>query len=308
MNNNVSYQDKKIKFEDVIQKDIDLSQYTSFKTGGKAEFLSTPGKFSELITALKFAEEKELPITIIGGGSNILISDKGIKGLVIRTKHLSRFSTRGNMFSCRAGMSIDKAINITLDEGMMGLESLSGIQGSIGGAIAGNSGAKGHSISDHLLYVDYITFDGKTHRMSARVIDFEYRYSPFMEMKNCIIFEAGFLLTRSSSNFKAGKTIQNNLKAERKARGYFNHPSAGSIFKNPKNSKYTAGELIDLCKLKNKSIGEAQVSPLHGNIIINKENATSNDIFQLSRKCKNEVKKKFNIDLEYEIKFFGDFD
>lgn len=307
MDNNVSYQDEKIKFEDVIQKDIELSKFTSFKTGGKAEYLSTPGRFSQLLLAMKFAEDNNLPITVIGGGSNILISDKGIKGLVIRTKHLSRFSTRGNMFSCRAGMSLDKAINITLDDGMMGLEELSGIQGSVGGAIAGNSGANGHCINDHLLYVDYVTYDGKTHRMSSQVINFDYRYSPFMDMKDCIIFEAGFLLKNSTANLKKCKDTQTDLKAERKEKGYFDYPSAGSIFKNPKNSELTAGQMLDQCNLKGQKVGDAKVSEKHANLIINLGKATSKDVYTLASLCKETVKNKFNIELEYEIKLLGDF-
>lgn len=307
MDNNVSYQDKKIKFEDVIQKDMQLSKYTTFKTGGNAEYLATPGRFSELLTALEFADKNDLPITIIGGGSNILVSDKGIKGLVLRTQHLSRFSTRGNMFSCRAGMSLDKAINITLDDGMMGLEGLSGIQGSIGGAIAGNSGAKGNFISDNLLYVDYVTYDGKTHRMSSQVMDFGYRYSPFMDMRECIIFEAGFLLTNSTTSFKKCKEKQLNLKAERKDKGYFEYPSAGSIFKNPDNSELTAGQMIDQCNLKGTRVGDAMISENHANLIVNSENATSSDIYALTNKCKETVQNKFGINLEYEIKLLGDF-
>lgn len=308
MDNNVSYQDEKIKFEHVIQKDIKLSKYTSFKTGGKAQYLSTPGLFSHLLTALDFARTNNLPITVIGDGTNLLISDRGIKGLVIRTKHLSRFSTRGNVFSCRAGMSLDKAINITLDDGMIGLEELSGIQGSIGGAIAGNSGAKGHCISDHLLYIDYVTYDGKTHRMSSQVINFNYRYSPFMDMDNCIIFEAGFLLTSSTANLKSCKDRQTELKAERKAKGYFDFPSAGSIFKNPQNSDFTAGQLLDKCNLKGKKFGGAMVSNNHANLIVNTGKATSKDILTLAKTCKEAVKNKFDIELEYEIKLLGIFD
>jgi UDP-N-acetylmuramate dehydrogenase len=307
MDNNVSYQDEKIKFEDVVQKDISLSKFTSFKTGGNAEYLATPGLFSELLATLEFADKKELPITIIGGGSNILVSDKGIKGLVLRTTHLSRYSTRGNMFACRAGMSLDKAISLTIDDGMTGLEGLSGIQGSIGGAIAGNSGANGNFISDNLLYVDYVTYDGKTHRMSSQVINFGYRYSPFMDMRDCIIFEAGFLLTNSTVNIKQSKEKQMQLKAERKKKGYFDYPSAGSIFKNPKNSELTAGQMIDLCNFKTKKVGDAMISANHANLIENIGNATSSDIYTLATQCREAVKKKFGVELEFEIKLIGNF-
>lgn len=306
MDNNVSYQDEKIKFEDIIEKNVDLSKYTSMGTGGKAQYLTTPGRFEELITALKFAKENNLKITIIGAGSNILVSDKGIEGLIIRTHHLSRFSTKGNMFCCRAGMSIEKAINITLDDSMFGLEGLSGIPGSIGGAIIGNSGANGHLISDHLLYVDYITFDGKTHRMGTQVINFGYRYSSFLDIKDCIIFEAGFGLSNSTDSFKKSREEQSTIKKDRKEKGLFDYSSAGSIFKNPEG-KYTAGELIDSCKLKSKKIGGAMVSPKHANLIVNYKNASSTDIYKLAELCRGTVEKKTGIKLEYEIKLLGDF-
>ncbi len=306
MNNNVCYQGEKIKFDDVIEKNVNLSEFTNFKTGGNAEFVATPGRFSELIAALKFAEERKLNITIMGDGSNTLVSDKGIEGLVIRTKHLSRYSSRGNMFCCRAGMTLEKAITLTLEDGMEGLEFLSGIQGSIGGAIAGNSGAYGHCISDHLLYVDYVTFDGKTHRMGAQVIDFGYRYSPFMDMRDCIIFEVGFLLPKSQDFLKNGKDTQLALKQERRNKGYFDFPSAGSVFKNPEGS-LTAGQMLDECNMKLQKIGDAMVSKKHANLIVNTGHAKSSDIYQLALKGKDEVKKKFNVDLEFEIKLLGDF-
>lgn len=306
MDNNVSYQDEKIKFEDIIEKDADLSLYTSFKTGGTAQYLSTPGRFEELIAALKFAKENNLKITVIGDGTNILISDQGLDGLIIRTHHLSRFSTKGNMFCCRAGMSVEKAINITLDDQMLGLENLSGIPGSIGGAIVNNSGANGHFISDHLLYVDYITYDGKIHRMGAHIIKFDYRYSSFLDIKDCIIFEAGFRLTNSFDDLKKIREEQITIRKERKSKGLYDYPCAGSVFKNP-DGDYTAGQLIDSCKLKNKRIGGAMVSPKHANIIVNYDNATSQDIYDLSQLCHDSVEKKTGIKLEYELNILGNF-
>jgi len=306
MDNNVSYQDEKIKFEDIIEKDVDLSKLTSMGTGGKAQYLSTPGRFEELITSLNFARENNLKITILGAGSNVLISDKGIDGLVIRTQHLSRFSTKGNLFCCRAGMSVEKAISITLDDGMLGLEGLSGIPGSIGGAVRGNSGANNNFISDHLLYVDYVTYDGKTHRMGSQVLNFGYRYSTFQDMKDCIIFEVGFSLSNSNESFRKVRDGQTIIKKQRKDRGLFDYASAGCIFKNPVG-KYTAGELIDSIGLKGKTYGGAMVSSKHANLIVNYKDATSSDIYKLAQICKDEVAKKTGVELEYEIELLGDF-
>lgn len=304
MDNNVRYRDEKIKFDDIIKENVPLNGFTTLKTGGCAQFFTSPGRFEELKTALLFAKEKGLQITVIGGGSNLLVSDEGIEGLVIRTNHLSRFSTRGNLFSCRAGLALDKAITITIEDGMLGLEGLGGIPGTIGGAIVGNSGAYGHLISDHLLYVDYITYNGNTHRVSIDDIDFSYRHSTFSDMRNFILFEAGFLLNNNNNSVDARKAKE-NAKKDRRDKGLFEYPSAGSVFKNP--SSLLAGQLIDQCGLKGKIYKGAMVCKTHGNYIMNYDNATSSDIYRLSQICKEEVMKRFNIELKYEIKVLGKF-
>jgi UDP-N-acetylmuramate dehydrogenase len=304
MNINVSHQDEKIKFENIIQKDVSLANYTTIKTGGIAKTFCTPGRFEELARALEYARLNDLKIYIMGAGSNLLISDKPIEGLVIRTTKLCRYSIRGNIFSCRAGMSLDKAISITQNDGMLGLEGLGGIPGSIGGAIYGNAGAYGYTISDRLLYIDYITFDGKSHRMDRNGEDFTYRGSPFKSMKNFIIFEAGFMLDKNKYSTFAKQVRDRNTK-NRVTKGLLTYPSAGSIFKNPEN--FIAGKLIEDCGLKNKSINDAFICETHANYIMNKGKATSSDIYKLSQLCRQEVLKKFNIELEYEIQLIGDF-
>ena len=304
MNNNLSYQDEKIKFEQLIQKNIPLAPFTTIKTGGYAKNFSEPGRYEELILSLKYARENNLKIHIMGSGSNILVSDKPIEGLVIRTHKLCRYSVRGSVFSCRAGMSLDRAINITQNDGMLGLEGLGGIPGSIGGAIYGNAGAFGYSISDRLLYVDYITLDGKSHRMDRDGADFKYRDSPFKHMDTVIIFEAGFFLDKNKYSTFAKQVKDQNTK-DRITKGLLMYPSAGSIFKNPEGK--IAGKLIEECGLKNKSINDAIVWDKHANYIMNRGHATSTEVFELSKICKEKVKEKFDIDLEYEVQLLGDF-
>ncbi|MGD1822271.1 MAG: UDP-N-acetylmuramate dehydrogenase [Pleomorphochaeta sp.] len=304
MNTNLSHQDEKIKFEEIIKENVSLSKFTTFKTGGIAEYYCEPGRFEELITALNFANINNLKINILGAGSNVIISDKKIKGLTIRTHKLCRYSIRGNIFSCRTGMSLDRAINITQNDGMLGLEGLSGIPGSIGGAVHGNAGAYGYTISDRLLYIDYITFDGKTHRMDRNGEDFGYRDSPFKHMENAIIFEAGFFLDKNNYSAYA-KAVKDENTKNRIDKGLLKYPSAGSIFKNPDG--YIAGKLIEDCNLKIKNINDAFICESHCNYIMNKKNATSKDIYELSKMCKKAVKDKFNIELEYEVQFIGDF-
>lgn len=304
MNNNVSHQDEKIKFEDIIENDVPLAHYTTIKTGGMAKHFCAPGRFEELICALEYANLHNLDIHILGAGSNLLISDKPIEGLVIRTTRLCRYSIRGNIFSCRAGMSLDRAINITQDDGMLGLEGLGGIPGSIGGAIFGNAGAYGYTISDRLLYVDYITYDGKSHRMDRNGEDFGYRNSPFKHMDKVIIFEAGFILDKNKYSTFAKQVKDSNTK-NRITKGLLTYPSAGSIFKNPENQ--IAGKLIEECGIKDMRVNDAIICQTHANYIMNSGHATSTDVYKLSQICKQKVFEKFNVNLDYEVQLLGDF-
>jgi len=304
MNFNLSHQDKKIKFEDIIQTNVSLRKYTTFKTGGVAHYFCEPSSFEELLAALYFCNLNNLEIIILGAGSNVLVSDKNIDAMVIRTHKLCRYSIRGNIFSCRAGMSLDKAISITQDDGMLGLEGLSGIPGTIGGAVHGNAGAYGYTISDRLLYIDYITFDGNTHRMDRNGEDFGYRDSPFKHMKNTFIFEAGFFLDKNKYSNFAKKVKDANTK-NRIDKGLLKFPSAGSVFKNPEG--LVAGQLIENCNLKTRKINDAIISEHHNNYVMNIGNASSEDVFNLCELCREAVKQKYGINLEYEIQLIGDF-
>ncbi len=304
MSINVSHQDEKIKFENIIQEDVPLSPFTTIKSGGNAQYLCSPGRHGELLRAFDFAKENNLEIQIIGAGSNLLISDKGVKGLVIRTTNLCRYSFRGNIFSCRSGLSLDRAINITQNNGLLGLEGLGGIPGTIGGAIHGNAGAYGYTISDRLIYIDYLTYDGAFHRMDRNVEDFTYRNSPFKNMKDSIIFEAGFILDKNKYSAFA-KQVKDANTRKRVIKGLLAYPSAGSIFKNPPN--HFAGKLIEDCGLKDTEINDAFISSSHANYIMNRGEASSSDVYKLSQICKEKVLEKFNIELEYEIQLLGDF-
>ncbi|MCH3916068.1 MAG: UDP-N-acetylmuramate dehydrogenase [Spirochaetia bacterium] len=303
MHTNVSHSSEKIKFEKLTAQDVPLAPYSSFGTGGNAEYFAMPGRMHELIDILKLSTQYNLPLTIIGGGTNILISDEGIKGMVLCTQHLSRFSLRGNLFATRCGMSLDRAISISIDDGLQGLEFLGGIPGTVGGAVRGNAGSDNHQISDRLVYVDYFTMDGRLHRMDADGEDFSYRHSPFMDMKQTVIlFEAAFSLDNTGQSSEA-KKIKEQCIREHGKRGLHSFPNAGSIFKNPEGQK--AGWLIDQCGLKGKTLGGAMVSQEHANVIVNAAGASSRDIFDLSQLAKDEVAKRFGIDLSYEIQLLG---
>lgn len=305
MSINVSHSNKKIKFERNAGRNVCLKEFSSFHTGGNAELFTMPGRMEDLVTTLKVAHVKHLPLTIIGGGTNVLISDQDIQGIVLCTKHLSRFSMRGNLFAARCGLSLDKAISISIEAGMQGLESLSGIPGTIGGAVRGNAGCEETQISDRLVYVDYFSLDGLMHRLPIEEIDFSYRHSIFMNMEQVVLFEAAFNMDNTGLSSEAKKIKEANKK-KRRENGIPSLPSAGCIFKNPEGT--TAGKLLDACGMKNKTYGGASFYAKHANIIVNNGKATSKDIFTLSTIGREAVAQKFNINLEYELSLIGNFD
>ncbi|MPM26579.1 UDP-N-acetylenolpyruvoylglucosamine reductase [bioreactor metagenome] len=303
MHTNVRNSDEKINLDQLLLKQVPLAQYSSIHTGGVADLAAYPSDFEELRELLDYARENKLPITVLGGGTNSLISDEGIEGLTIITSHLKRRHVQGEMFCVRCGLGLDRAIDLAIEDGLTGLELLGGLPGTVGGAIHGNSSAHGTSISDLLYYVDYMTFDGKLHRKQIHLDEFSYRRSPFTDRHDIILYEAGFRLYPTTQTSEARKK-KDEVKHRRKTNGQYDNPSIGSIFVNPEG--YKAGALIEQCNLKGYSIGGAQISHRHANMIINSNaKATSSDIKALIEHVRQEVQQQFQITLVEEIQYLG---
>jgi UDP-N-acetylmuramate dehydrogenase len=303
MTTNVRNSGEKINLEDLLKANLPLAQHSSIHTGGSADLAAFPADFEELRALLSYAEENKLPVTLLGGCSNSLISDDGVAGLTIITTHLTRRHVQGEMFCVRCGLALDRAIELALEDGLCGLELLGGIPGTVGGAIFGNCGANGVQICDLLYYVDYMTFDGKLHRMQTHADEFSYRHSPFKETKDCIIYEAGFRLIPTTRTSEARKS-KDEAKKKRKLAGQYDNPSLGCVFCNP--AVGNAAELIEQCNLKGASIGGASICHRHANVIINgKGKATSRDVHNLTRLVQKSVFKEKGILLEPEIQCIG---
>jgi len=300
---NVRNSHEKINLEELLVPNLSLSLHSSINTGGKADMAAYPTDFEELRALLAYANSHSMPITVLGGMTNSLISDQGIEGLTILTTHLGRRHVQGEMFCVRTGLALDKAIDYALEAGLSGLELLGGIPGSVGGAIYGNAGAYGMAIGTLLYYVDYMTFDGKLHRKQTHCDEFSYRCSPFTGRKDIIIYEAGFRLNPTLHTSEARKQ-KDEIKHTRKEKGHYENPSLGSIFANPPGDN--AGKLLEECDLKGKSIGGAMISNRHCNVIINSNGkATSSDVYALLSLMQNEVLKKTGVKLRPEIQFIG---
>jgi len=285
-----------------IKKNIQLAQFTTFKIGGPADYFVEAGSIDEVVKAAAFAKEKSLSCFVIGGGSNILIADKGVRGVVIRMVNGQWSVVNGNTdgLVATANINLSALVHKTVKLGLSGLEQLAGIPGTLGGAVHGNSGTKVGTISKAVSSVEVLTKDNKIKILKNKQCSFKVRGSRFRKT-NEIILRVWLELKKE----KKEKIKQNIKKALDTRRGQPKGKSVGSIFKNPKGDY--AGRLIDKCGLKGRQIGDARISEKHANWIINRGDAKANDVVQLVRVCKSKVFEKFNIKLEEEITYLGEF-
>jgi len=319
-----------------IQKDIPLSKYTSFQIGGLAKYLLAIENSEDLIKAVDFIREKQLPFFILGGGSNVLASDEGYGGAAILMKNQER-TVGDNKIMAEAGVKLNDLVEMSVDCGFSGLEWAAGIPGTIAGAIRGNAGAFGKSISESVINVktlsvplllrgakqilfpkqakrvqDYslseATVESGVEGSSNLIIkdftpqecQFDYRESVFKHNQE-IILAVEFKFQKGGK--KESQKLISGYLAQRKQNCPLEYPSAGCIFKNPKPE--SAGDLIEQVGLKGKQIGKAMISEKHANFIINLGQAKAEDVLALIKLAQTEVKTKFNTDLELEIQWLG---
>ena len=277
-----------------------MSKHTSYGIGGPASAYITPKDRDDLCSILKFAVKNDITVYFIGSGSNLLVSDDGINGIVISpAKSLKMLEIEENSIVAESGVMLGKLVKETMKRNLTGLESLIGVPGTLGGALMMNAGAFGGEISNYLISVDVMTSKGKLKTYKANEIDFSYRFSSFST-------DEFILLARFTLKFEDPNIISERRKVAssgRKTNQPLRFRSAGSVFKNPKD--HAAGYLIDKVGLKGKRIGDAEISTHHANFFINHGNASASDITGLIELAKNAVLKKFDIELELEIKTIG---
>lgn len=271
-----------------------MSKHTSFKTGGPADIFVTPKTKEELIKLLKL----EVGKTIIGNGSNILVKDGGIRGLVIKI-NFSNYELDDIFLRADAGYSLAKLSRIAMENSLSGLEFACGIPGTLGGAIYMNAGAYGGEMKDIVLETEAVDFAGNIQVIKNH--EFGYRSSCFQN-NGLIILSSKLKLVHGDKNLINAKMEENM--SSRKQKQPIDRPNAGSTFKRPKDN--FAAKLIQDAGLKGYSIGGAQVSDLHAGFIINKGNATSKDILLLMKYVKEKVNVEYGVMLEPEIKILGE--
>jgi UDP-N-acetylmuramate dehydrogenase len=295
-----------------IQFDCSMAQYTTFHVGGPAASLYEAKDVDDLRRVVVFLNKEEIPYLVVGGGSNLLVKDEGIEGVVILLRgpladmaqektdlSVSNSGEYNRTIRAGAGLPIADLLVHCRDSGYGGLEFLAGIPGTVGGAVAMNAGAFGKEISDCVKEISVITADGQIVPKNRSQLKFSYR-TLHMEKKSVII--GACLIVHPGDSNTVSKKIAGYLK-RRKENQPIGYPSAGSVFKNPPNGY--AGRIIEHAGLKGKKIGGAMISEKHANYIVNTGDATAKDILDLLTLIQEKVKKENGIKLEPEIKIVG---
>lgn len=277
-----------------------LSKHTSLGIGGPVDCLVYPCDLKELQTVLGFAQEQQIPLLTLGHGTNLLVSDDGFRGIALNLiKMCSYYNFDDIKVKAGASVALPLLAREIADRGLSGLEFAAGIPGTVGGAIYMNAGAFGCYTGDLVEEVVALDLKGHCHKRTRDDLKFAYRWSSFQD-ENSIILEATLALKPGHR-----KEIDKLLSAmlEERAFKHPRQPSAGSVFRNP--PEQGAGSLIEQAGLKGKSIGGAQISPQHGNFIVNTGDATAADVLRLIDIAKERVREKFGIELQLEIRVVG---
>ena len=288
---------KKVKSR--VKENEPLAKHTTFRIGGPCDVYFEPADVDDLSTGLAFLREERIPHEIVGQGSNLLFADAGYRGCIVRIGRSTRtIEIDGRRAVAGSGVFLHQFVQQLASQGLTGLEGLAGIPGTVGGALCMNAGAFDQTISDSLEWVEIIDETGSTRRLSKKDLLFRYRWSIFQNIPDWVIVSAGFKLDQKPSG--EIQEALNEFAEKRKKTQPWNYPSAGSFFKNPEGR--SAGALIDHCGLKGRRIGNAMVSEVHANFIINAGGATSSDVTALMKEIQEIVYQREGIRLDPEVR------
>lgn len=280
-----------------------MKKHTTFRIGGPADYYLCPHSTEELQKILQICKENKMEFFVLGNGSNLLVSDKGYRGVVIQLwKNFSDIVTKEDTITVKAGALLSKVAAEALEEGLTGMEFASGIPGTIGGAVVMNAGAYGGEMKDIIKEVTVLTKEGNILTISKEEMNFGYRTS--------VVKEKGYVVISVVLQLKKGdraeiRKVMDDLKERRVTKQPLDMPSAGSTFKRPEG--YFAGKLIMDAGLRGFSVGGAQISEKHCGFVVNKGDATAADVLGLIKEVQKRVQEKFGVALEPEVKFLGEF-
>jgi UDP-N-acetylmuramate dehydrogenase len=297
---------------DRVRSQVPLATLTTFRVGGAADWLLETRNSDEILTALALAKEASVPVTLLGGGSNVLVADAGVRGLVIRPRGGEVRAIDEGRIRADAAVTINGLVRWTIHHGAAGLEAWAGTPGTVGGAIFGNAHFGGRLIGELVVETRLVSRDGADGDVPASAMAFGYDRSRLQETGE-VLLSAVFRVSRGEPT--ALRATARASLAFRKRTQPLETPSAGCIFRNPEPGRdvmpdgipWSAGALVDRAGLKGAAIGGARVSPTHGNFIVNEGTATAADIRRLIDDCRAAVRDRFGVELRDEIVYLGDF-
>jgi UDP-N-acetylmuramate dehydrogenase len=284
-----------------IKLDEPMKTHTYFKVGGPADILVTPEDINQVSVVIKICKEYKVKYYLIGNGSNLLVKDGGIRGVVIKLSKLNKIQVQGNKIIAESGATLYDVAHSALGAGLKGMEFASGIPGSIGGAAAMNAGAYDGEMSMVIESVVAIDNDGKLLTLSKDEMELEYRSSAVLKHGHTVV---GVTLCLKQGDKEVIKARMDHLAKIRSDKQPLEYASAGSTFKRPEG--HYASLLIQECGLKGTCVGDAQVSEKHSGFIINRKNSSAKDILDLILVVQNQVEEKFGVKLYTEVKIWGE--
>lgn len=291
----------RITAEENVLKDEPLKEHTYTKLGGNADYYVTPRNYKEVQEIVLLANREEVPFTLLGNGSNLIVRDGGIRGIVMNLQKLATIRTEGDSVIAGSGARIIDTSRHALNERLTGLEFACGIPGSVGGALYMNAGAYGGEVKDVLRSTLVCTREGELITLQADQLDLDYRTSNIPD-NGYIVLEATFDL--KEGDYDEIKAVMDDLTEKRESKQPLEYPSCGSVFKRPPG--YFAGKLIQDSDLQGVQIGGAQVSKKHAGFIVNIDNATATEYISLIEHVQKTVKEKFDVALEREVRIIGE--
>ncbi|TYO95913.1 UDP-N-acetylmuramate dehydrogenase [Desulfallas thermosapovorans] len=280
-----------------------MSKYTSWRIGGPADLLIKPRDQEDLRRALVYARRYDLPVTVIGNGTNLLVSDRGIRGMVIKIgPGLGDINVRGHMIYAGAGAPLPLLARKAMQAGLAGFEFLAGIPGTVGGALIMNAGANGCAVGERVRQVTAFDYAGNCLTFDAHQLTFSYRHSSLAE-RNVIV--VGVVLEGKPDRAEEIKQRMEHYLDRRRQTQPLEYPNAGSVFKNPPGD--SAGRLIEMAGCKEMRVGNIQVSPRHANFIVNLGGGTAGEVLEIVNRVQNIVEQKCGVKLVMEVQKLGEF-
>ncbi|WP_416148476.1 UDP-N-acetylmuramate dehydrogenase [Salipaludibacillus sp. HK11] len=287
--------------KEIVLRDEPMRIHTLTKIGGKADLFVLPESYEQMVDIIKLIHAYQLPFMLLGNGSNVIVRDGGIRGLVVHMRNLSDLFVKGEQLVAQGGADIKQASQLALKYELSGLEFACGIPGSIGGAMVMNAGAYGGEVKDVIDHVKVVNHEGEFLKLSKDELELDYR-SSIIGKKKMIVLEAVFNLEPGVGKQIKGK--MDDFTYQRESKQPLEYPSVGSVFKRPPG--YFAGKLIQDSGLQGKGVGGAEVSTKHAGFIVNKNEATATDYIETINLVRDTVKEKFGVELELEAKIVGE--